>query len=181
MSDLVLSPNDILQAVRTSKCATAKKRKPAKVRVGVYGPTLPSAITRLAKKLEASYTMVSSLVNKLLNQGVLQFVGKRLMPTRSARNTKMISRTAIVTAITFDLNDSTTFAPSNSAEKFDNPELARWLDVYGDQLDVPPGDLFRQAAWGSGFVPALDDWQKRSRDAVMADHPSNTTQHLSVA
>lgn len=171
MTDLVLTYNDVLQAVRTSRCVTPKKRNPAKTRIGVYGETFQHAVARLADKLGAPFRVVMHLVRQLRVQHKLNYVGKRLVPTSDYDRSYVDKRLPVVPAATHEVTDLITQpAP---ADTYVDPELMRWPE-YLDQQNVPTGDLFRQAIWGSGTVPTTPGtarWHKE-REACKANHPA---------
>lgn len=180
MTELVLTYNDVLRAVRTSRCVTTKKHNPAKTRIGVYGETFQHAVSRLADKLGAPFRVVMQFVTDLQAKHKLNYVNKRLVATSDHDRSFVDKRLPVIPAATREIVGLISEPASASIDV--DPELARWPEYIGQQ-NIPTGDLFRQAIWGSDIVPIdnEDGWQARSREDVMSDHPSSMTRGLRVA
>jgi len=146
MTEMVLTYNDVLRAVRTSRCVTTKKRNSAKTRVGIYGETFQHAVARLAAKLGAKFRVVMQHVINLQAQHKLSYVNKRLVPTGDHDRSYIDKRLPVIPAATHEVIDLITRpAP---ADRDVDPELTRWPE-YLDQLNVPTGDLSGRPSGGA--------------------------------
>jgi hypothetical protein len=164
--------HEIVQAVRSSRCMTSKKQNPAKKRVGIYGPTLERAKSRLAGKLKVSdkiIPMISMYVDELLRRGKLRFTGNRLTIVKG--RDKMHKRNRSIPAPAVDINVIGVFHATPADSSVD-ARLAAWPE-YASELGEPTGDLFRRYIWGDEVVPTVDaeKWLKK-RTENMANHPS---------